>query len=138
MRRIGLPPVVIAALFVASCGGGVAATSTTVETTGPPSAERGAQIYQDDAVPGATCLSCHSLDGSSQGSILSNGPTLLGISERAGDTVPGLSAEEYIRASIIDVAAYVVEGFSDTMPRFYGTSLTQQQIDDLVAFLLTQ
>ena len=137
----------LALLFAAlltACGGGgggnVAAPTVTAEYAGPPTAERGAQIFEDPGPQGTPCARCHSLDGSSLASSYTSasGPTLLGISERAGSIVPGVSAEEYIRESILDPLAYLPEGWTDTMPKFYGTTLTEEQVESLVAFLLTK
>jgi hypothetical protein len=61
-----------------------------------------------------------------------------GVSERAGDRVPELSAVEYLRQSIQDPSAYVVEGFSDTMSKGIHAAFSEEDIDALVAFLLTQ
>ncbi len=53
--------------------------------------------------------------------------------------MPGLSAEEYLRESIVDPAAYIVEGyFAGGMPKGYRILLNGEDIDSLVAFLLTQ
>jgi hypothetical protein len=49
-----------------------------------------------------------------------------------------LSAEEYLRESIVDPAAYIVEGYPDGMPKAYKILLSEEDIDNLVAFLLTQ
>jgi len=49
-----------------------------------------------------------------------SGPSFQGISKRAGDRVPGLSAVEYLRQSIVDPSAYMVEGFVDIMPISIG------------------
>ncbi len=77
---------------------------------------------------------CHSLDGS-----VGPGPPFQGISGRAGDRLPELSAVEYLGQSIVDPSAYVVEGFSDeAMPKNYRILMGEEDIDDLVAFLLTQ
>jgi hypothetical protein len=40
---------------------------------------------------------------------------MLGISERAGTRLAGLAAVEYLRQSILEPSAYVVEGFEDKM-----------------------
>ena len=48
-----------------------------------------------------------------------------------------MSAEEYIRQSILDPLAFVVDGFAPVMPVDFGETLSPQEIDDLVAFLLT-
>lgn len=45
---------------------------------------------------------------------------------------------EYIRTSIIDPGAYLVPGFPDhLMPRTYGDIFTEDEINDLVAYLMT-
>lgn len=47
-------------------------------------------------------------------------------------------AVEYIRTSIVDPSAYVVPGFPDMlMPHSYAEIFTEEEIDDLVAYLLT-
>lgn len=83
----------------------------------------------------AICFACHDLDDS--GDVVKEGPNLNGISERAGERVPGLSAAQYIHQSIMDPREYVVEDYSymTTTVRRY---LTEDEVADLVAFLLTQ
>ena len=111
--------------------------TTQVATVGDP--ERGRQIWDDGggALSGG-CQACHSLDGSEKAGT-SRAPTFQGISGLAGDRVPGLSAAEYLRESIVDPAAYTVDGyFADAMPKGYKILLSEEDIDDLVAFLLTQ
>ncbi len=49
-----------------------------------------------------------------------------------------MSAEEYLRESIVDPSAFVVEGYSDAMPKSFRILLSEEDIDNLVAFLLTQ
>ena len=81
------------------------------------------------------CIACHTITGLSAGV---GGPPLDGIASRAGETVEGLTAEEYIRNSILDPAAYIVEEFSTIeMPKNFGEILDSEQIEDLIAFLLT-
>jgi cytochrome c oxidase subunit 2 len=95
--------------------------------------ERGREIYETGGgvISIHGCKGCHSLKG-----YVYNGPSLQGISELAGDRVSGLSAAEYLRQSIVDPGAYVVEDFEDKMPEFL--ELSEEDIDALVAFLLTQ
>jgi hypothetical protein len=112
--------------------------------TGDP--DRGRQIWvegYDDAAP-IWCSYCHSLDGSEgpDGSEVPfanrRAPSWLGISERAADRVPGLTAEEYLRQSIWEPSAFVVEGYDNVMFNFSGGKMTEEDVDDLIAFLLTQ
>jgi mono/diheme cytochrome c family protein len=87
----------------------------------------------------AGCTACHAISGISTGTI---GPALDGLATRAATRVAGLTAEEYIRQSLLDPNAYVVEGFAaengeSVMPNNFGETLTEEQIGDLVSFLLT-
>ena len=52
--------------------------------------------------------------------------------------VAELSAEEYIRQSITDPAAFVTEGYGSKMSNVAIQWLGEEELDDLVAFLLTQ
>ena len=50
----------------------------------------------------------------------------------------GLSAQEYLRQSILDPNAYTLDGFAaNIMPMVWSDELTEEQVDDLIAFLLT-
>lgn len=105
-------------------------------TEGNP--ERGREIFESGGEkytdkPQYHCSRCHSLDGSE-----GYGPTLQGISERAGERVPGQSAVEYLRQSILEPDAYIVEGSKYRMGRFPGILLNEGEINDLIAFMLTQ
>ena len=123
-------------VLLAACGDGQADTTTQTAAVGDP--ERGRQIWEDGGgVISAGCSECHSLDGSEAPNV-HRAPTWQGISGRAGDRVPGLSAEEYLRESIVDPTAYIVEGYSDWMPKGNRFLLSEEDIDGLVAFLLTQ
>ncbi len=128
-------------LVLAACGDGDANTTAPAATVGDP--ERGREIWDDGGGVigqslGVGCSACHSLDGSEQTVGGAIAPTWQGVSLRAGDRVPGLSAEEYLRESIVDPAAYIVEGYSDIMPKGFRFLLSEEDIDSLVAFLLTQ
>ena len=49
-----------------------------------------------------------------------------------------MSAEEYLRQSILDPNAYIVEGFEpDMAPPNFAEILSDEQVDDLIAFLMT-
>jgi len=118
-------------LALTACGGG-AAPIDPLEVGDPA---RGQEFFETGAdVLGTPCEGCHSLDGVDG----EHGPTLQGISERAGERVPGMNAEEYLRQSILEPGAYLVEGYEDEMEPFYELLLTEDDIDDIVAYLLTQ
>jgi mono/diheme cytochrome c family protein len=84
----------------------------------------------------AGCVACHTITGISSATV---GPVLDGLAERAATRVSGLTAEEYIHESIVNPGAYVVEGFADgVMPQNFAEILTEEQINDLIAFLMVR
>lgn len=83
--------------------------------------------------PPAICSTCHSLEPD----VVIVGPSLAGIATTAGTRIEGVSAEQYIRDSILNPGDYVVEGFPDAMQRNFGEVLNSEQINDIIAFLLT-
>jgi ferredoxin len=98
-------------------------------------ADAGRSLYFENTLGTNTgCRLCHSLD---PGRVLV-GPSFDGVATRAATRVPGLSAADYLRQSILDPEAYVVDGFpKGQMFSNYGEVLTPEDIDNLVAFLLT-
>lgn len=91
---------------------------------------RGQQVYLDMG-----CGGCHTIDGLTSGT---TGPNHNTIGTTAATRVEGQSAEEYIRQSILDPSAYVVQGFEDLMIKTYSVMISPSEMDDLVAFLLAQ
>jgi mono/diheme cytochrome c family protein len=119
---------VVLALTVVACGGGG-------DDAGGADAEAGKKLFAS-AVIGtqAGCITCHSLTPDE--TIV--GPSMAGIASRAGSTVSGLSAEEYMRESILTPDAHLVETFpAGTMPQVWGDELSAEQLDQIVAYLLT-
>jgi mono/diheme cytochrome c family protein len=85
------------------------------------------QVRLNDA-----CSTCHSTAGAEAGW----GPVLDGIGAVAGDRVEGLSTEGYLHESIIAPRAYGLEGWQLVMPGNYAEILAEQDIADLIAYLL--
>lgn len=79
------------------------------------------------------CASCHS---TFPGQVIV-GPSLHGVASRAGSVIQGKDARAYIAASILSPAEYVVEGFPNIMPATFKETLSEEQIDTLVDFLMT-
>lgn len=95
-------------------------------------AERGAALFTQNIGGQAPCSTCHALDDSRL-----VGPGMRGIATRASERVPLQPAEVYLRRSIISPAAHVVEGYSNVMPATFGQILDEDEVRDLVAYLLT-
>lgn len=112
-------------LGLAACGG------DDGTATNEGDSQAGETVYSQVASP--ACNVCHSV---SPGETLV-GPSLAAVAEVAGQRVSGQSAEAYLRESIVDPDAYVVEGFGPgIMPSGYSTQLSGAQITDLVTYLM--
>lgn len=112
--------------FLTSCAGvaGSAAAPTPALTT----QERlGRHVFNEH------CSTCHSTIPDS----IIVGPSLAGVASRAGSRIPGMKVEEYLRMSIEHPGEYVVDGFSDLMPPNISDSLTEEEIDAVIAYLLS-
>jgi cytochrome c2 len=137
MRYTWIVAAVLAvALILAGCAassGADAGDASAAETSAVGDAEAGRSVYETGGSSLIPCASCHTLDGTAL-----IGPSLQGIAGVAGTRVPGQSAVEYLRASIVRPSAYVVEGYDDLMTKTYGDTLSEQEINDLIAFMLTQ
>lgn len=120
-------------LFVTGCGG----DNVEPKEAAVGDASQGEALYQSTVIGAASapgCITCHSLE---EGVTLV-GPSHAGIGARAADVVQGLSAEAYLEQSIIDPDAHISEGYSEgAMYANYGRELSDQEIADLVAFLLS-
>ncbi|MBE0408361.1 MAG: c-type cytochrome [Anaerolineales bacterium] len=91
---------------------------------------RGRRVFLDMG-----CAGCHALEGISVSTI---GPPLNDITTVAETRIPELSAEEYIRQSILFPRIHTVEGYPDIMPEGFGDRMTEQQFEDLIFFLMEQ
>jgi cytochrome c oxidase subunit II len=83
----------------------------------------------------ANCASCHTFKpANATGTV---GPDLDNLAADAAKYGKGQSPEDYVRESIVDPEKFVVPGYpGGVMPSTFGTSLTSQQIDALVKYLL--
>jgi mono/diheme cytochrome c family protein len=114
----------ILCIFIAACS----ADSSTGDST-PLSDEEalGEGLFRQH------CASCHSTIGDT----VIVGPPLAGIATTAETRVAGMGSHAYVEQSILEPSAYVNEGYQDLMPKTFGTILTGEELDALVAFLLT-
>ena len=116
------------------CGGG--------KPDGPivGDAEQGKALYSRATLGKRSaegCTSCHKHDESEGDE--SKAPYTKGTATKAESRVAGMSAEEYILKSILDPDAYVVENYkAGDMYGKWKEDLSEQQIADLVAYLLTE
>lgn len=80
------------------------------------------------------CGACHSLDGKAN-----TGPTFKGLFGKMETLATGQQVkvdENYIRKSLMEPSADIVQGFPPQMPSFKGT-LSDKKIEGLIAFIKT-
>jgi cytochrome c551/c552 len=81
------------------------------------------------------CISCHSLDPK-QAAVA---PAWYNMGETAAARIPGASAEAYLYQSIADPNAFIVPGYhANLMPQTYDQVLNDQDVANLIAYLLAQ
>jgi len=119
------------ALLLTACGGGNTPTTLTGDAT------RGEALFQQTTIgannaPG--CVTCHSLEAG----VTLVGPSQANVGTRAATAVEGQSAEQYLHESIVNPDAHVADGFTaGVMYPNYAKDLSEQEVADLVAYLLT-
>ena len=124
MRRITIPLIVLVTLALSACSAALAAEPTP---TPDPFVVQGQQVFN------AKCATCHALVPDT----IIIGPSLAGIATRAETRVQGQTADEYIQLSILRPGDYLVEGFNNVMITNFSKELTNEDMNALVAFLLT-
>lgn len=112
-----------------------AAALSTATATPEGDAERGAELFARGANNAPPCSTCHQTVENAFGFAL--GPNLAGIGERAPERVEELAPEAYIAESILEPHAYVVPGYRDIMYPSFAEHYDDQDIADLVAYLMT-
>ncbi|MBK8027882.1 MAG: c-type cytochrome [Chloroflexi bacterium] len=76
------------------------------------------------------CIACHVLGGENVA------PPWETISEVAAQRVPPMTTAEYVYESIVHPGAYLVEGYPASMPQDYGSRMSEQEIADVLVYLL--
>lgn len=124
------------------------ATPTAIATQ-PPAAGQSAERPAGDAANGQVlfnvlkpeagfaCSTCHRVDSTDR----LIGPGLLGVTQFAEELFPGRDPADYLHESIVNPNAYIVPGEppypENLMPQIYAQLFTEQEIWDLVAYLLS-
>ncbi len=62
---------------------------------------------------------------------------MAGIASRAANRVAGQDSQRYIYTSILNPDDYLVDGFDNLMPTSLGKQLTGEELDTVVAYLMT-
>ncbi len=140
MRKTLVIALLALSLLLVACGGkstpaapagGEGATSMQ----GDPA--RGKELFNSATLGnGPGCAACHSLEEG----VTIVGPSLSDIATEAAKDAQkaGTTPEEFLHESIVNPDADVASGFSaGVMYPNYGKELSEQDIADLIAFLMT-
>ncbi len=131
---------VVLALALVGCT--ASSGSSGGATTGD--AARGEALFKQSTIGTASapgCSTCHSLDGStlvgpSQAGVVARAEAALQSADYKGSAK---TVAEYLKESIVTPDAFVEQGFTPgVMYQTFGKELSDQEIADLVAFLMTQ
>lgn len=142
--------VLVLMVSLAACGGSKAEPTTApaapADQPAAPTAgdaANGKTLFSQAVLNGnAGCSTCHSVEA---GKVLV-GPSLSGVATRAGNTVAGESAMDYLHQSIVDPNAHLSKGCNaadleaicvSSMPLDWAQKLSEKEINDLVAYLMT-
>lgn len=101
--------------------------AANVKPAGMSDEDYGKQLYQTRG-----CQSCHSVDGTRL-----VGPSFVGLFGSTHGLADGGQVtvdENYIRESILEPRAKIVEGYAPVMPSYKG-QLTDEQINSLIAYI---
>lgn len=85
----------------------------------------------EEAFTKYACSACH------RASVQGIAPSWEGIAQTASDRRPQLTAEQYLYESIVYPSAYVVEGYSNSMVQNYSDRMTDQELADMLVYLLS-
>lgn len=127
------------ALVMTACGGGgeepAADAGNGASSIGD--AANGERLFKGQTIGSAGspgCITCHSLEPG----VTLVGPAQNDVGARAASRVEGLSAEEYLRQSILEPNAHIVDGFAEgLMYQNYAEELPEPVVNDLIAYMLT-
>ena len=131
-------------ILAAACGGAAPPTNTpappTATSAPAPTTPSGGNGGGDLVAQGQAlvqsngCLACHSTDGSTL-----VGPSWKGLYGHQMPLTDGTTVtadDEYLRESIVDPNAKIVEGFlPNLMPQTFGDTLSDQDIEAITAYI---
>ena len=142
---LALSIVLIAVLLVlTACGGGAAKPAASQPAAAPVgNADNGKKLFNEPVIASAGapgCATCHSLEKDK----VIVGPSLAGIATDAAGAAEekeykgtAKTADQWLRESITNPDVDVPDGFKpNIMPKTF-TKLSTQELDDLVAYLMT-
>ncbi len=143
-KRILFPLMFLALVFslvLAACGGSGGNQAAGATSAPQGNAQNGQKLFTSGKGSAPACSGCHSTQPGQK----LVGPSLAGIGTSAAQIIKdpnykgsAKTPEDYIKESIVNPNAYVVSGYQpNVMYQNYGKDLTDQDVNDLVAYLMT-
>jgi mono/diheme cytochrome c family protein len=116
-------------LFLLTACGNSAEPETAVPTSPPLTEEqaRGRKVFETN------CGACHSILADT----VIVGPSLHGIAARADTQNPKQDGRTYLYTAILKPGDFLVDGYDNLMPATFGKQLTGEELDAVVAYLMT-
>ena len=134
---------IIVTLLLSACGGAQTSSTAGQSAASGGNAETGKKLFSQSVIPsagGAGCASCHSVEKDK----MLVGPSMFGVAGRAETVIKSAdyrgaakTSEEYLRESIVNPDAFVAKGYSAGVMLKNYAKLSDQEVKDLVAYLLT-
>lgn len=128
------PVVVLSLLLTTACSSSDADASTN--TDGDSQSTEVHPLFMERG-----CIACHVVEPGQEPTV---GPSLVGVATRSAETIQSPTytgqaetPEAYIRESILTPKIYVVDGYAPLMPGTYAASLSEEDLDELITYLLT-
>ena len=117
--------------------GSTSPPTTTTSMTTTTSSSGGDVAAGKTVFTSSSCGGCHTFKAA--GSFGNAGPNLDTALATDAAADGNMALDAFIEESIVDPDAYIAKGpySSGIMPGTFGTSMSQKQIDDLVAFILS-
>ena len=117
-------------LMIAGCNPNPASTISYNDLPAEGDAAHGEVLFNQVINDAPACSACHNDTGAAS-------PNLDGFGTRAGSTVEGESAREYAFYSIAEPGRHIVDGYGNAMYNQYDDKLSEQDIADLIAYMLS-
>lgn len=112
--------------------GGAVPAAADPSASSPQAAASGDQLFVEYG-----CGACHISNGAGTAGIV--GPSLVGVGEAAATRVAGMDAATYLRTSILAPNEFVSQGYAPgVMPQNFAATITDADVESLVAFLLSE
>ena len=120
------PVILMLCLLLVACSNSEETVAAATPTLTPITAQ-GKQLFSQH------CASCHAIEPDT----VIVGPSLFAIAERVTDRDPEMTAQQYVERSILQPGAFLVPGYDDLMPSNFGKRLDGQELDAIVAYVLS-